>query len=222
MLARIICLVLGYLLGSIIQGGYWLGRFNHIDIRNYGSGNAGTTNVMRTLGKKYGALTYLLDIFKVILAGIIVNFFIAPHFYVSELLLFLYAGFGTVLGHNFPFYLGFKGGKGIAATSGLVIALIPFPHYCFAFTLFGLITFPLVLFLTKYVSLASLIGIAGFFIEFVIWDLLGFLPLNGTEHIEGCVIVFLFAALGYIRHAANIKRLINGTERKMGEKNGKN
>ena len=218
MLARIICLVLGYLLGSIIQGGYWLGRFKHIDIRNYGSGNAGTTNVMRTLGKKYGFLTYFLDIFKVILSGIIVHFLIAPNFAASEFLLFLYAGFGTVLGHNFPFYLGFKGGKGIAATSGLVIALIPFPKFCFIFTLGGLVTFPLVLFTTKYVSLASLIGIAGFFIEFLIWDLIGFLPLNGTEHVEGCIIVFIIAALGFVRHLANIKRLLNGTERKMGEK----
>ena len=70
MLSRVICLIIGYFVGAIIQTGFWIGKFNHIDIRNYGSGNAGTTNTMRTLGKKAGFLTYFMDAFKSCLAVI--------------------------------------------------------------------------------------------------------------------------------------------------------
>ena len=128
----------------------------------------------------------------------------------------------TLLGHNFPFYLGFKGGKGIAATSGMVISLILFPKYCFMFTVFGILTFGIVTKLSRYVSLGSIIGIIGFFIEFVIWGLIGWLPLNQGEFPEAAIVVFLFVALGVARHHANIKRLLNGTERKIGEKKSVN
>lgn len=126
MLNRLICLILGYFIGAIIQTGFWIGRFNHIDIRDYGSGNAGTTNTMRTLGKKAGFITYFMDAFKSCITAIIIHFIYGSNADISEMLLILYGGFGVVLGHNFPFYLGFKGGKGIAATSGLVISLILF------------------------------------------------------------------------------------------------
>ena len=106
---RIICLVIGYLFGNIFQTGYWYGKFNHIDIREYGSGNAGTTNVMRTLGKKAGIITYLLDTFKAVFAALAVHFLFGRNSDI-EMLLFLYSGFGVVLGHNFPVYLKFKGG----------------------------------------------------------------------------------------------------------------
>ena len=169
MLNRSICLILGYFVGAIIQTGFWIGKFNHIDIRDYGSGNAGTTNTMRTLGKKAGMLTYFMDAFKSCLVAIIIHFIYGNNSGVSEMLLILYGGFGVVLGHNFPFYLGFKGGKGIAATSGMVISLILFPKYCFMFTIFGILTFGIVTKLSRYESLGSIIGIIGYFIEFVIW-----------------------------------------------------
>ena len=221
MLERVICLVTGYLLGSIIQAGYWYGRFKHIDIRKYGSGNAGTTNVMRTLGKKAGMTTYLFDALKPIMCMAIIHF-VFGNKNGNELLLMMYGGLGVVLGHNFPFYLGFKGGKGIAATSGMVISLILFPKYCFMFTVFGILTFGIVTKLSRYVSLGSIIGIIGFFIEFVIWGLIGWLPLNQGEFPEAAIVVFLFVALGVARHHANIKRLLNGTERKIGEKKSVN
>ena len=116
-----------------------------------------------------------------------------------------------MLGHNFPFYLGFKGGKGIAATSGMVISLILFPKYCFMFTVFGILTFGLVTKLSRYVSLGSIIGIIGFFVEFVIWGLLGWLPLADKEFKEAVIVVLLFVLLGVGRHHGNIKRLLNGT-----------
>lgn len=222
MLNRCICLILGYFVGAIIQTGFWIGKFNHIDIRDYGSGNAGTTNTMRTLGKKAGMLTYFMDAFKSCLVAIIIHFIYGNNSGVSEMLLILYGGFGVVLGHNFPFYLGFKGGKGIAATSGIVISLILFPKYCFMFTILGILTFGIVTKLSRYVSLGSIIGIIGFFIEFVIWGLIGWLPLNQGEFPEAAIVVFLFVALGVARHHANIKRLLNGTERKIGEKKSVN
>ena len=222
MLNRSICLILGYFVGAIIQTGFWIGKFNHIDIRDYGSGNAGTTNTMRTLGKKAGMLTYFMDAFRSCFVAIIIHFIYGNNSGVSEMLLILYGGFGVVLGHNFPFYLGFKGGKGIAATSGMVISLILFPKHCFMFTIFGILTFGIVTKLSRYVSLGSIIGIIGFFIEFVIWGLIGWLPLNQGEFPEAAIVVFLFVALGVARHHANIKRLLNGTERKIGEKKSVN
>lgn len=218
MLIKIGVLLLGYLAGALIQAGYWMGKFNKIDIREYGSGNAGTTNVMRTLGKKAGIITYLLDAFKAVLADLVIHFAIVPHTDIPEMLLFLYCGLGIVLGHNFPFYLKFKGGKGIAASSGVVISLMVFPKYCFMFTVLGIGIFALVALTTKYVSLASLIGMAMLFVEFLVWGMLGWLPLSGTSRVEGTVIVFILAALAFIRHRSNIVRLVNGTERKIGEK----
>ncbi|MBQ4283390.1 MAG: glycerol-3-phosphate 1-O-acyltransferase PlsY [Lachnospira sp.] len=214
---RIICLVIGYLFGSILQTGYWYGKFNHIDIRQHGSGNAGTTNVMRTLGKKAGIITYLVDALKAIFAALIIHF-IWGNSLDNEMLLFLYSGLGIVLGHNFPFYLGFKGGKGIAATSGVVMSLMLFPTHCWILTLAGVSTFAVVTIVSKYVSLGSLIAISGFFIEFVIMSLIGWIPLEGTALIEAYVLTFIIAALAFIRHAGNIQRLANGTERKIGQK----
>ena len=136
----------------------------------------------------------------------------------NKALLVQIAAIAVVIGHTFPVFFGFKGGKGIAATSGLVISLILFPKYCFMFTIFGMVTFGLVTKFSRYVSLGSITGIIGFFIEFVIWGLVGWLPLNNNEFIEASIVVLLFVILGVARHSGNIKRLINGTERKIGEK----
>ena len=97
MLFKICVLIYGYFAGALIQAGYWMGKFNKIDIRDYGSGNAGTTNVMRTLGKKAGIATYLLDAFKAVIADILIHFLIVPHTAIPEMLLFLYCGLGIVL-----------------------------------------------------------------------------------------------------------------------------
>ena len=217
MIERLIIVAIGYLIGSLIQAGYWLGKINHIDIRQYGSGNAGTTNVMRTLGKKAGFATYFLDAFKPALSCIIVHF-IFGRGCSYEMLLFLYSGLGVVLGHNFPFYMGFKGGKGIAATSGVVITLSIFPQYCWIILIAGMVTFFLVMYTTKYVSLGSLIGIGMVFALFVTWACLGLLPLTGLHLYEACIVLFIITALGFIRHKGNIERLMNGTERKIGQK----
>ena len=90
MLNRLICLILGYFIGAIIQTGFWIGKFNHIDIRDYGSGNAGTTNTMRTLGKKAGFITYFMDAFKSCITAIIIHFIYGSNSDISEMLLILY------------------------------------------------------------------------------------------------------------------------------------
>ena len=116
---RLLCLAIGYLFG-LFQTSYILGRVHGIDIREYGSHNAGTTNMLRTMGLKAGLLTFAGDCGKCILAVVLVRVvFGKTHADILPLLEF-YAAAGTILGHNYPFYLGFRGGKGIAATAGLV------------------------------------------------------------------------------------------------------
>lgn len=214
---RIICIIIGYFIGAIIQTGYWIGRFSHIDIRNYGSGNAGTTNVMRNLGKKAGLITYAFDMLKVLLSDVIIHFLFGNNLG-NEMLLFLYSGFGVVLGHNFPFYLKFKGGKGIAASSGVIISLLIFPKHCWLFTIIGMITFGSVTYFSKYVSVGSLTALTVWFLQFCLWIAIGWLPLSTSAAIEGCILVFIITALGFIRHRSNLARLANGTERKIGQK----
>ena len=123
-LARFVCLVCGYLFG-IIQTAYIYGRLHGIDIRQHGSGNSGTTNALRVLGKKAGLIVFLGDLLKGVVAcsltHIILDMVNLPGVSDNKYLFVLYMGFGVVLGHNFPFYMQFKGGKGIAATSGMII-----------------------------------------------------------------------------------------------------
>lgn len=161
---RIICIAIGYIFG-IFQTGYIYGRLNHLDIRDFGSGNAGTTNTMRVLGKKAGIITYLGDAFKAVFA-LLITYFLFKDKGDAVMVLQLYAGLGVVLGHNFPFYMGFRGGKGIAATSGVILGLFDYRLLLLAF-----FTFFIVLLISKYVSLASLCLMAGFFIEFVVFEI---------------------------------------------------
>ena len=97
-------------------------RCNHIDIRKQGSGNAGSTNALRTMGWKAGAVTFLGDCFKCVFAVVVVHLLFAKNYGDILPLLSMYAGMGAVLGHNYPFYMHFKGGKGIAATAGLLVS----------------------------------------------------------------------------------------------------
>ena len=115
---RLICLVIGYAFG-LFQTGYIYGKLHGIDIRKEGSGNAGTTNALRVLGKKAGIITYIGDMVKAVLAAMVVRLIFGQSHADIIMVLVLYSGFGVILGHNFPFYLGFKGGKGIAASYGL-------------------------------------------------------------------------------------------------------
>ena len=117
-LERVICVAIGYLFG-LFQTSYLYGRANHMDIREHGSGNAGTTNALRTMGKKAGALTLLGDCLKCVLAIWVVRILYRGDHADILPLLSMYAGAGCILGHNFPIYLNFRGGKGVAASVGL-------------------------------------------------------------------------------------------------------
>ena len=211
---RLICAAIGYLFG-LFQTGYIYGMMNHVDIRKHGSGNAGTTNALRTLGWKAGAITFIGDCLKSVLAVVLIRLIYAENSQVD--LLAMYAGFGAVLGHNFPFYLKFKGGKGIASTAGLILAINPIMFLVIAIVFVGIVWF------TQYVSLGSLIIMLLFVIQVVIYGQMGGFSLTNMELYEFYAIAFVLAALAFWRHGANIKRLLTGTEnktdlRKIGKK----
>jgi len=204
---RIICLLIGYAFG-LFQTGYIIGRINGIDIRSVGSKNAGTTNTLRALGAKAGAITLIGDAFKCLLAVVVCRIIFKNTCADHLTLISLYTGLGAMLGHNFPFYLKFRGGKGIACTAGLVVSfgLIP--------TLMGLLVFFSTFFITHYVSLCSLVLYVCIMIFTVITGQLGYLNLSGSMLIEAYVIVFIMMVMAFVRHKDNIKRLASGTERK--------
>ena len=211
---RLICVVIGYLFG-LFQTGYIYGMINHVDIRKHGSGNAGTTNALRTLGWKAGAITFIGDCLKCVLAVLLVRFIFADSSHVE--LLAIYAGLGAVLGHNFPFYLNFKGGKGIASTVGLVLAVNPVMFLIVAIVFIAIVWF------TQYVSLGSIVIMVLFVIQVVIYGQMDGFSLTGGELYEFYAIAIVLAALAIWRHRANMKRLATGTEnktdlRKIGKK----
>ena len=207
MIERIICLLIGYLCG-LFQTSYIYGRMNGIDIRQYGSGNAGTTNALRTLGTKAGLITFAGDCLKCIIAVLVVRAIFGPSHPDSIRLLALYASAGTILGHNFPFYLKFHGGKGIAATAGMVLSfnwimiVICAPLFFIAF------------FLTHFVSLGSLLVYVGFVAGLIIMGQTGYLGMEQPYLNEMYIIALLLAILAFWKHRENISRLLHGTERK--------
>ena len=204
---RVICVVIGYAFG-LFQTAYIIGRLNGIDIRDYGSGNAGTTNVVRTLGTKAGILTFVGDVLKCILAVALVRLLFGKKYADIMPLLVFYTSAGVILGHNFPFYLGFKGGKGIAATAGMVLCLNPI------MTVLGLITFVVTFLLTHYVSLGSLLIYVGILIELPILSAMGVFKMTTPRLVEMFFVALFLACLAFYMHRDNIKRLLNGTERK--------
>lgn len=204
---RLICLLIGYILG-MFQTAYIYGRMHGIDIREHGSGNAGTTNTLRVLGKKAGIIVLLGDILKCFLAVQIAKLLFAKSCQEMMPLLELYAGAGAVLGHNFPFYLKFRGGKGIAATAGLVFAL-PWP-----FVVVLAPTFFLTFFITHYVSLGSLLAYTGLEIELIVLGQMGFFHMEQPLLWEMYVVGFVLVVMAFYKHKENIARLLRGEERK--------
>ena len=211
MLARVCCVIIGYCCG-LFQTGYIYGKLNGIDIRSVGSGNAGTTNMLRTLGPKAGFITLLFDALKTVVAIFLSWLFFHSTNADIMPLLELYAAAGAVLGHDFPFYMNFKGGKGIAATAGLILGM----HDPIILIL-GLVTFFGLFFTTHYVSLGSLAVYAGLVIECVIMGQIGYGRFNGLSQAtltEFYIVLILMAVLAFYQHRANIHRLLTGTERK--------
>lgn len=209
-LTGIVILFIGYVFGCFSTG-YIVGKMNGMDIRSTGSGNIGTTNALRSLGAKAGALTFLGDLLKAFVPTLLVKFLFCAHMGYGEDLTYLFtlcAGLGVVLGHNFPITLHFKGGKGIAVSAAVIVVTTLNP----VFIATGLAIFIVVVAITRYVSLGSLI---------VVWYIPIFSVMYYRESIYFPVILvisILFTALAYIKHSTNIKRLLSGTENKLGAK----
>ena len=204
---RIFCLLIGYVFG-LFQTAYIYGRLHGIDIRNYGSGNAGTTNTLRVFGTKAGLLVLLGDIMKCIIAVLITGAIFRDSHPDMVYLLKMYTAAGAIIGHNFPFYLKFKGGKGIAATAGLILSFHPY------LIPMGIVLFFGAFFITHYVSLGSLLVYAGFLIELVVLGQMGIFGMTQALLVEMYVIAGLLTIMAYWKHRENIKRLLSGTERK--------
>jgi len=198
----IICILFGYLFGCFSTG-FFIGKINKIDIREYGSKSSGTTNALRTLGAKAAILTLVGDLIKAVIAVLLVRFVIFHDFPEYVKLLSLYTGFGVVMGHNYPVWLRFKGGKGIAATGGAMVAFDPW------IIPVGLPIFVISIAITKYVSVGSLLVS----LTFPIW-----VAVRNPGEIHMLLVAFAYTISAFIKHSSNIKRLINGTENKIGQR----
>ncbi len=208
MMERVICLVMGYVFG-LFQTAYFYGKAKGIDIRKYGSGNSGTTNALRVLGTKAGLIVLAGDCIKCILAICLTRVIFGASHPDSIYLLCMYSATGAILGHNFPFYMNFKGGKGIAATAGLVLSFHPY------LIPMGVILFFGTFLTTHYVSLGSLLVYAGLMIEIVICGQMGvFTGMTQPLLNEMYVLTAFLTVMAYWKHRENIKRLLRGEERK--------
>lgn len=190
----IFCIIIAYFLGNI-SGGMIFGKllFNK-DIRDYGSKNAGTTNALRVFGIKAGALTFIVDVLKSLLACFIGMKLLG----LSGILL---AGIFVVIGHNWPIFLNFKGGKGIASSFGFIMFLD------YKIAIVAIIIFIIIVILTKYISLGSMLTTTLV------------LPISyiffGYRNIYVLLTFLFLASLSIFRHNSNIIRLINGNENKI-------
>lgn len=199
---------MGYVFG-LFQTAFFYGKTKGIDIRQHGSGNSGTTNALRVLGTKAGIIVFIGDCLKCIAAVALTRVIFGESHADSIYLLCMYAAAGAILGHNFPFYMNFKGGKGIASSAGLMFAIHPF------FIPMVLILFFGAFLITHYVSLGSLLIYLGFVVEMIICGQMGvFEGMSQAVLNEMYIVAFLLAVMAYWRHRENIKRLIHGNERK--------
>lgn len=205
---RVLLLFIGYLCG-LFQTGYLYGKSQGIDIRTKGSGNAGATNSLRVMGVKAGAIVFLGDVLKTFIPCLAVYFIFREQAPELVYLYLAYIAFGVVLGHNYPFYLHFKGGKGIACSVGLIMCLQPVYGVC----LIGL--FALIVICTRYVSLGSLTAVLIGVILVIRLAFTGYYGLSDPGQIEFSVLIFLWGALAFWQHRANIGRLLTGTENKI-------
>ena len=202
----ILVLLIGYLLGSL-NTSILVGKLYGTDIRKHGSGNAGMTNTLRTLGKVAALLVIVGDMVKGILAFIIGNLIISnsipPEITINVIGIGgMAGGISAIAGHNWPLYFGFRGGKGILTSFSVVLMM----DWKLGLILLGL--FVIIVVLTRFVSLGSIIASIAF-------PITAFIKGNG---IVFTVFAAILAVLAIIMHRSNIKRLLTGTERKLGSK----
>ncbi|WAM31137.1 glycerol-3-phosphate 1-O-acyltransferase PlsY [Caldicellulosiruptor naganoensis] len=192
----LIVLAVGYLLGSVLPALIIGKMLNGVDIRKYGSGNPGTTNVLRTMGIGPAILVFAIDVLKGVVATLFAKIFMPDDVVLGVTL----AGFAVICGHNWPLYFGFRGGKAVATSIGVALVATP---------VITLVVIPLaliVLVLTRYMSLTSIVGSILYFFAILIF---------AREYWFLALVIMIVII---IRHRENIKRLLNGTERKVGER----
>lgn len=213
MTSFIAIIVLSYLLGSIPTS-VWVGKiFKKVDIRNHGSGNAGATNTFRVLGWKAGSLVTIIDITK----GFVAAFYISQIGYhlgdvplavgpwETDVFMRLIAGISAVIGHMYPLYAGFTGGKGVITAAGMLFGIEPISISI------TLVFFFLILFTTRYVSLASIVGSFIYPICLLVMRYFFGVPIDGSL----IVLTAFIASFIIIKHHANIKRLLQGNENRI-------
>ena len=205
----VLAAIQAYVLGSI-PWGYLAGRCNGVDLRGEGSGSTGATNALRVLGKKWGYAVFALDAFKGWLA-VMVGFALALWWYHAPEHVVINCGVVSaifaVIGHSYPVWLGFKGGKGIASSAGIMLALFPWPVFAF-----GLFVWLVLFYSTRYVSIASL-GAA-----VALPTASGTLMLLGQCDMVRTSIAGAMGLLAIWRHKSNIQRLLAGTEKRFEKK----
>lgn len=197
-------IIIAYLIGSIPTAVWVSRRFFGIDIRNYGSGNAGATNTYRVLGSRWGTFVMIIDMLKGVIATslyIFISFYVVPDNEWPRTNLMIGLGLASVIGHIFPIWAGFKGGKGVATLFGMIVAIQPVVAICCV----GV--FLLVLYLTRFVSLSSILSGVSFavFILFI---------FNDDVNLYRAFSVMV-ALLVILTHQKNIKRILQGTESKV-------
>lgn len=202
-------IILAYILGSIPTA-VWVGkRFYDKDIREFGSGNAGATNTFRVLGKKAGIPVLIFDVLKGWFSVYVLSHSLGVDTLTNSFMNIQIAlGVAAVAGHIYPLFANFKGGKGVATTLGVVIALAPIS----AFSCMGV--FIVILFISRIVSVSSMIAAISFPV-FVVF-------IYKTEYISLLVFSFIISLLIAVTHMKNIGRLINGTEPKIFSNKKKN
>ena len=214
-LYRIICLVLGYGFG-LLQTGVIYGKLAGTNLKEHGSGNSGTTNALRVLGFKAGLVVFIGDFCKSFVPCMVLRFMLRDTYPDTYYIYMIYMGFGAVLGHIFPFYLKFKGGKGIATIGGFAASLF---HPIFIVVLLAIFVGTIAI--TKYMSVGSIVLMLCIAIGFIVQAVLGLTCFNLSDpysrgvFIEGAIMVALLAALAIFKHKANIIRLKNHEENKF-------
>ena len=212
---RVLCLIIGYMCG-LIETGVIYGKMKGVDIRKHGSGNLGMTNALRVLGPKAGLVVFIGDLLKAFIPCLISNIVFRNIYPDTYMVYVLYTGLGAVLGHNFPFYMKFKGGKGISSSAGAIIGLLnPW------LMLILLTLFVIVVLITHYVSVGSIILMVGYMVTFIAFALNGLLcfdqsiPESKSAMIESIILSVILAVLAICRHKDNIKRLMRHEEHKL-------
>lgn len=195
--------VISYLIGSVNFSILISKAISGKDIRESGSGNAGATNMLRTHGKKMGVLTLLLDVLKGIIA-IIIAMIVDKNIGANTGILSYIAGVCVILGHNFPLYFGFKGGKGVATSLGVVLMLDWKVGLIVAVCAIAIMA------VTRYVSLGSILGGAAYIVVEIVKAI-----VTKNYNVIQLVCVVIIGGLLIARHHANIKRLLSGTENKL-------